>query len=1179
MRIHVTPPPNMKKHPIKLRHQSMGIIRSFSSEKPNNSSPNGGKPPTSISTFGQAMQSYTGGSIHLYPTNPQMPYIHSPDPPAHTQIHSNKNIKRSKTKSPTGRLPSIKQSTQNAGQTRTPTHQISKSSGGYGNIGGPLSTQTMIGNIYNTQQSPNGLKGVEGKNRVINSNRSNAIKIKLGVGVDRTRPGGGMLITRLKTTQASGNNSNIIGMPTQAYSRNTQHRLGRTGSGETSFQNAVMFSSLHPTNTHPDPPRDYGPTVFQGPLISTKAKSQNSSPTKLNKPITFKPLNYTQMIKGDTLTLIQKKGKDRLLKSQLEGLRDFLLRSNLEVHSILIQDFDSNEISFISEIIKKGKNEVQSFDYKSCDFGEGGLSCIENAFNNPNMRSLSMTDCKNVNFNHTDMSESTISSLSITQSDLLGKHLHELTECLYKNRLLRSLNLSDNKLLGNTCGVYLGDTLMKNNYLQTVNLDAIDLGDEGAVALAHGLRNNSSILTLSLNRNVVGDVGAKAFSNALKTNTHLQELNLHYNRIGDKGIVPLINLFTSHVHIGVLNNIYGRFYENIISILMDKKARGLPMARGHVNGYEKLHQMGKGSFGCVYLCSHEHGIFAMKQISVLDDKAKEKVMREVNIMKILNQRNIIKFKEYFTLGPYLYIIMDLGLKNLEEAQSKQETEYSLELPEAVRKNLKKIPLLPEYVYKWGRSVAEAIYFLHGMGIAHLDLKPANILLNDEKEILVTDFGISNDRAGVEYIKAQQATVAFAAPEILMRLSFQVEPDIFALGVLLYQLATGKLPFMGRTKMEMAAHILESESFPPDIIPAYYSNEFLSLIEECLVKERKNRIKIQEVLTRLDKMHFEYSTKGVEYINVTAFILNPGEKVAFVNKINGKYALGTDDKFYYMLSEQFMLDELATLNLLGSNPYFPYLELGGDSNVNITYYSNYTPENLQKDTSQYEYTLQMPQLKENLLNIILDEYGNIIQQDKKQILIWLLEICTGMKYLHSNNLCHNRLEAGNIFLDSKGNIKITGFWLSLMVYNYSVSLRKFSEADKKINFSIDYNFPFPNLPHLFEEKDIACMGKLWHELCTGQSPLQAMMVGRYKYKGIKETYGKEWAGYIRTIIKRPKEIGNLDNLMKILFKLLTDAYDRDPLFCPIDVNIKNTLDCSYMSTITSIYTIYIYIYIL
>jgi serine/threonine protein kinase/Tol biopolymer transport system component len=247
-----------------------------------------------------------------------------------------------------------------------------------------------------------------------------------------------------------------------------------------------------------------------------------------------------------------------------------------------------------------------------------------------------------------------------------------------------------------------------------------------------------------------------------------------------------------------------------------------------------LSRLGAGGMGVVYRAHDEKlqrtvAIKVVERISGINASDRARIIEEARAASGLSHPNICTVYETGDINGQAYIAMEfVDGKPLSEA----------------------IPtggLSTDAVVRYGIQIADALAHAHKRGVIHRDLKTANVVVGPDGRAKVLDFGLarrvpselattvtrsSDSQPG----QAIAGTLAYLAPEVLLGNEADARSDIWALGVLLYEISAGELPFRGRNEFDLTAAILrEPAPVPPSVPPIVRS-----IIQRCLAKEPSQR---------------------------------------------------------------------------------------------------------------------------------------------------------------------------------------------------------------------------------------------------------------------------------------------------------------------------------------------------
>ena len=305
------------------------------------------------------------------------------------------------------------------------------------------------------------------------------------------------------------------------------------------------------------------------------------------------------------------------------------------------------------------------------------------------------------------------------------------------------------------------------------------------------------------------------------------------------------------------------------------KNRFLPLSESVKQGLEPepkiidftiTKELGAGSFGHVYLVTHKktkvnYAIKAIDKRNKTNIEEKPYFRREVEVMYKIHHPNVVKLFGHFEDNNYCYFIMEYISKG---------NMFGL-IPQDKKKRISS-----QVVASLMKDIISAVYFLHNMNppIIHRDIKPENVLLTEKLTAKLTDFGWSNYIQEDEKRTTVCGTPIYLAPEIIKEKGHDEKVDIWCIGVLLFELATGTVPFPGNDIETLESNILKLKiQWPKDI-----NIDAKNLISKILKLDPNARISLPEMLnhhfiTKYFPNAYENLIKPDESIKYKPFIIS------------------------------------------------------------------------------------------------------------------------------------------------------------------------------------------------------------------------------------------------------------------------------------------------------------------
>jgi serine/threonine protein kinase len=253
----------------------------------------------------------------------------------------------------------------------------------------------------------------------------------------------------------------------------------------------------------------------------------------------------------------------------------------------------------------------------------------------------------------------------------------------------------------------------------------------------------------------------------------------------------------------------------------------------NIGKYHLLRELGRGATGKVYLADDP---FAKRKVAVKvafpealksnEDGAlyKSMFLNEAALAGKLNHPHIVQIYDAVVEDKYSYIVMEYVEGGTLEKFCK---------PDALLETRD----VAEISFKCVRALA----FAHTLGLTHRDIKPGNILHSDGTEIKIADFGASINRVSDRTVITNVGSPAYMAPELVQgQVQASHLTDIYAMGVVMYYLLAGKLPFAGANTLSVIYQIVNTDPDPPSTHREGVSPELDAVVMKAMAKDPAGR---------------------------------------------------------------------------------------------------------------------------------------------------------------------------------------------------------------------------------------------------------------------------------------------------------------------------------------------------
>lgn len=265
----------------------------------------------------------------------------------------------------------------------------------------------------------------------------------------------------------------------------------------------------------------------------------------------------------------------------------------------------------------------------------------------------------------------------------------------------------------------------------------------------------------------------------------------------------------------------------------------------NLNHYTILEKLGEGGMGVVYKArdtklERDVAIKFLPKSTVNDPTARERFKIEARAAAALNHPNIATIFAIEEVRDEMFIVMELV--EGEELREVIQKQGPLEIPTVLR---------------YAEQIAGGLKEAHSKGIVHRDIKTGNLMVTPSGQIKIMDFGLARIGAGMQLTKDQTAlgTVAFMSPEQTRGETTDHRTDIWSLGVVLYVMLTGELPFRGEYEQAVSYSVVNEDPVPVSSLRGDVPDHLYAAVAKALAKEPDERYQ------DLDQMILVLSGRG------------------------------------------------------------------------------------------------------------------------------------------------------------------------------------------------------------------------------------------------------------------------------------------------------------------------------
>ena len=546
-------------------------------------------------------------------------------------------------------------------------------------------------------------------------------------------------------------------------------------------------------------------------------------------------------------------------------------------------------------------------------------------------------------------------------------------------------------------------------------------------------------------------------------------------------------------------------------------------AEAKITDFEQIANLGTGGYGKVNLYRHkitgaEYAVKLIDKTKFENKLQKELFAREVDIMYKIRHPNIVRLYTHFEDETNCYIALEYIKKgNLYS--------YTQSMPNKVLDAATTAHFVVDLI--------SALYYLHNMNpaIIHRDIKPENLLVGNNGQLKLTDFGGSNYLEGGNVRYTTCGTQIYHSPEMLLKKGYDTRVDIWAIGILIFELMVGRPPFKADAQHSMEDNIVNLRINWPNTMNLLAKN----LITKILKKEPDQRPSLKEIL---------------EHQFILSYVDNPTSRLISPSEVIIKP---------FVISKQLPGEEYKTVESSGgnNNQNFRYSEneeyksLYEKLKINYEKLAkNYEELSIKKQENDNKNIQVIKYLKQSklMLSADLDKKTMDYLDLKKKLALNEEEIKRLKQQINLTNEKFNKLEKE--LKNSENNFK-------LKIKKYKDDIKLYQE---KINDIIkgnygDKNYNEPNISEFSDDTMVATYKKENDNLKQENSNLSKIIEDlNGKIVGLEESLKSKETKENKNLLDLLKENEmELDNKNRIINKLYSVMYNISSFMNKIKMN--------------------------